>query len=137
MYRAFRTDKLVIEALETTLRHLLLRNWRAIPALRMIFSTPDELRARGERVAQQIPEFRPVLRESESPVGGGSTPDQMLRTWVIELSVAKPSEFEGRLRTAPTPVIARIERDKIILDMRTVSDEEETPLASGIRALIV
>lgn len=133
MYRAFRTDKLVIEALETTLRHLLLHNWNAVPTLRMIFAGLDELCARAERVAAQVPELQPAVRESESPIGGGSTPDQMLPTWLVELAVAKPPEFEAKLRQARVPVIARIERDKVILDMRTVAGSEENGLVSAIR----
>jgi L-seryl-tRNA(Ser) seleniumtransferase len=77
--------------------------------------------------------LKPLVRESGSPIGGGSTPDQMLRTWIVELSVSKVSEFEARLRQGSVPVIARIERDKIILDMRTVANSEEDELVSAIR----
>ena len=132
MYRAFRTDKLVIEALETTLRYLLLQNWNAIPTLRMIFTHPDELRERAERVAEQLTELHPTVRESESPIGGGSTPDQMLPTWVVEISVARPNQFEQKLRHENVPVIARIERDKIILDMRTVAESEVEQLVAAV-----
>ncbi|HZS53299.1 MAG TPA: L-seryl-tRNA(Sec) selenium transferase [Bryobacteraceae bacterium] len=133
MYRAFRTDKLVIEALEATLRHLLLHNWQEIPTLRMIFADPDELHARAERIARRLSELKPIVREGQAPIGGGSTPDQMLKTWIVELPVVKPSGLESRLRQASVPVIARIERDKVILDMRTVADSEEDELVSAVR----
>ena len=134
MYRAFRVDKLIIESLETTLRHLLAERWRAIPTLRMIFASSDEIHDRATRVAGQISGLPAVIRESESPIGGGSTPDQTLPTWIIELDVPSPAAFERRLRGAPVPVIARIERDRIILDMRTVADEEESALLAALRA---
>ncbi|HEX4750296.1 MAG TPA: L-seryl-tRNA(Sec) selenium transferase [Bryobacteraceae bacterium] len=134
MYRAFRTDKLVIEALETSLRELVRENWRAIPTLAMIFATRDEIRSRAERVAAQLSGLSASVRESASPIGGGSTPDQMLPTWVVELAVRKPQEFEARLRQAEVPVIARIERDKIVLDMRTVADCEEAALLAAVNA---
>ncbi|MBV8895723.1 MAG: L-seryl-tRNA(Sec) selenium transferase, partial [Acidobacteriaceae bacterium] len=133
MYRAFRTDKLVIEALETTLRHLLLQNWREIPTLRMIFSRPEELRTRAERVAALLSHLLPTVRESASPIGGGSTPDQMLATWVVELSVPDAVECERQIRRADIPVIARIERDNIILDMRTVADSELDALVAAVQ----
>jgi L-seryl-tRNA(Ser) seleniumtransferase len=133
MYRAFRTDKLVIEALETTLRHLLLQNWAAIPTLRMIFAGVDEVRARAERVAKRLPALGAKVRESSSPIGGGSTPDQTLRTWIVELTVGKSAEFERKLRRTDTPVIARIEHDRIILDMRTVADSEEDALIAAVQ----
>ncbi len=132
MYRAFRTDKLVIEALETTLRHLLLQNWDAIPTLRMIFTEPDELRERAGRVAPRLADLGAAIRESEAPIGGGSTPDQTLPTWVVELSVPKPNEFEAKLRQAAVPVIARIERDRVVLDMRTVAETEIEALVEAI-----
>lgn len=137
MYRAFRTDKLVIEALETTLRHLLLQNWQEIPTLRMIFASPDALRARAEQIAVRLSQLRITIRESESPIGGGSTPDQTLPTWVIELSVPDAAKFERRLRRADTPVITRIEHDKIILDMRTVSDSEVDALVAAVQQSVV
>ena len=133
MYRTFRADKLVIEALETTLRHLLLQNWNAIPTLRMIFAKPEEIQARATRVAEQLTEMHATVRESESPIGGGSTPDQAQQTWVIELPVASASKFEATLRGAKVPVIGRIEHDRIVLDMRTVADAEEHALISAVR----
>ncbi len=134
MYRAFRVDKLILESLETTLRHLLIENWAAIPTLQMIFAPLEEIRARAGRVAAQLAGLQLEIKASESPIGGGSTPDQTLPTWIIELAVAKPTAFEAALRRAKMPVIARIERDNIILDMRTVADDEEEALVSAIRA---
>jgi len=136
MYRAFRVDKLIIEALETTLRHLLKEDWQAIPTLCMIFAEPGEIRERAERIAERLKTRRVEVRQSESAIGGGSTPDQSLPTWVIELSVPNAAAFEGHLRSASVPVIARIERDKIILDMRTVANEEEGALATAVESCL-
>ena len=132
MYRAFRVDKVIIEALETTLKHLLVKQWDEIPTLRMIFADNSVLRARAERIASALANAE--VRESESPIGGGSTPDQMLKTWVIEIDVPNANRFERALRFGRVPVICRIERDKIILDMRTVSDEEEPVLVEALRS---
>jgi L-seryl-tRNA(Ser) seleniumtransferase len=133
MYRAFRVDKLIIEALENTLRHVLTENWQAIPTLRMIFATSEEVHQRAKRLLHKLGDIDAAVRESESAIGGGSTPDQALPTWVIELSVPHPAAFELRLRLGQVPVIARIERDKIILDMSTVANEEEESLAAAVQ----
>jgi L-seryl-tRNA(Ser) seleniumtransferase len=103
----------------------------------MIFAQPEELRARAERVAARLSELKPVIRESGSPIGGGSTPDQMLPTWIVELGLANTVDSEQKLRQAEVPVIARIERDKIILDMRTVADSEEDALVDAVRRSVV
>jgi L-seryl-tRNA(Ser) seleniumtransferase len=134
MYRAFRVDKLILQSLQITLQLVLRQDWQSIPALRMILAPLDELRRRAERIAPQFGEIPFEIRQSESPIGGGSTPDQHLATWVIELSVSDPVGFERRLRNASVPVIARIERDKILLDLRTVRDEEEEYLIAAVRA---
>jgi L-seryl-tRNA(Ser) seleniumtransferase len=136
MYRTFRADKLIIEALEHTLQHMLLQNWTAIPTLRMIFEDAAEIRARAERVAVALSAMTVNVREAESAIGGGSTPDQTLPTWVVELDVPNPVQFERRLRAARFPVIARIEHDRIILDMRTVAEEEERALITAVLACV-
>ncbi len=134
MYRAFRIDKLIIQSLQTTLRHLLLENWQHIPALQMICASPEEIRQRTERVAASLEGIPHRVRASNSVIGGGSTPDQSLPTWIIELTVPDAALFERRLRAAYTPVIARIEDDKVIIDLRTVYSDEETELNQTLRA---
>jgi L-seryl-tRNA(Ser) seleniumtransferase len=132
MYRALRVDKLITQALEITVRNLLLQNWSAVPVMRMIMSSEADLKARAERVAGQIKALETRVRPGKSPIGGGSTPDQELSSWLIELLAHNAAELERRLRCLAAPVIARIERDLVILDMRTVSDEEEAALAAAV-----
>jgi L-seryl-tRNA(Ser) seleniumtransferase len=132
MYRAFRVDKLIIQALEATLPALLRQDWQAIPALRMIFTSVSELRKRAENVCASLG-ANATVRESESPIGGGSTPDQVLPTWVVELTVPNVNTFEKSLRSAKTPVVARIEKNKIVLDMRTIADSEIATLVNAIK----
>jgi L-seryl-tRNA(Ser) seleniumtransferase len=134
MYRAFRVDKLIIESLQTTLQLLLTKDWNAIPTLRMIFTDVEEIHERARRVVQKLSISDVQIRPSESAIGGGSTPDQTLPTWVIELSVPSTTRFERALRRQRVPVIARIEQDKILLDMRTVADEEVQSLVSAVEA---
>jgi L-seryl-tRNA(Ser) seleniumtransferase len=136
LYRALRVDKLIIQLLEMTLRQTLKQNWSAIPTLQMIFAGKEELRERAERIASQLSSIPASVQPSASPIGGGSTPDQTLPTWTVELAMTDPNAFETRLRCAPIPVIARVERGKIILDMRTVADDEEESLLAAVRSAI-
>ncbi len=133
MYRAFRVDKLIVQALETTLLALLRQDWSAIPALRMIFAGAGELRERADRVCEALA-LKAAVISSESPIGGGSTPDQVLPTWVVAIEVSNPNAFEKRLRLAEPPVIARIELDRIVLDMRTVAEFEIDALIAATNA---
>ncbi len=130
MYRALRVDKLVIEALQTTLIHLACEHWEAIPTLRMLFTPAEELRERAQRMAAEL---NGAVIESASPIGGGSTPDQSLPTWLVCLPDSDASTLERRLRREPLPVIARIHRGQLVLDMRTVLPEESNALVHCIR----
>jgi len=134
VYRALRVDKLIIQALETTLDHIIRQDWRAIPALRMMFAGLDEIRGRAERVASNLEEMQSSVRPDESVAGGGSLPDQSVPTWVVELDVPSATEFEKRLRTGACPVVSRIENGKVVLDMRTVDDREVNALVTAIKA---
>jgi L-seryl-tRNA(Ser) seleniumtransferase len=136
MYRALRVDKLIIQSLEWTLREILKQNWSAIPTLRMIFAEEGELRERAERIAAKLNGLSASVEQSASPIGGGSTPDQTLPTWTVQLTVENPNAFESQLRCAPVPVIARIERGKVVLDMRTVADSEEDLLIASVKSAI-
>jgi L-seryl-tRNA(Ser) seleniumtransferase len=134
VYRALRVDKLIIQALETTLSHLIRQNWEAIPALRMIFTSLDEIRGRAERVAAELEGMQPSVRPDESVTGGGSLPDRTVPTWVVELGVKSAAAFEKQLRSGACPVIARVENGKIVLDLRTVEDREIDALIAAVRA---
>jgi L-seryl-tRNA(Ser) seleniumtransferase len=134
VYRALRVDKLIIQALETTLVHVIRQEWRAVPALRMIVTGLDEIRTRAERVAAELKELQATVRPGESVTGGGSLPDQAVPTWVVELDVKPSTNFEERLRTGGCPVIVRMETGKIVLDMRTVQNHEVDELIAAVKA---
>lgn len=127
MFRALRVDKLVYQALEETLRNLLLRNWNAVPSLGMIRQTADQIRGRAERLG-----LRAELIDGESVIGGGSTPEQSLPTCLIAIRVEDPAELERKLRANDPPVICRIADDQVLIDLRTVFPSEEEELKRAL-----
>jgi L-seryl-tRNA(Ser) seleniumtransferase len=129
LFRALRLDKLVTQALETTLRHLVLEQWDLVPALRMIRMSPAEIRGRAKRICGKLDGLEVI--EGKSVAGGGSTPEQSLPTWLLAVP-GNAVEQERRLRAHTPPVIGRIENDRFVLDLRTVFPQEEADL---IRAL--
>ena len=135
LFRALRLDKLIYQALENTLRNLLLERWDAIPALAMIRQPAESIRARAEALLARVPHVRAEVIEGRSLIGGGATPEQSLPTWIISLESADAVNAERRLRTGSPPVIARIENDRLLLDLRTVFAEEEAALAAALEAL--
>ncbi len=118
---------------ETTFRHMLFDRWDEIPALRMIRSSAAEIRERALRLRDRLSNRVPNLDviEGRSVAGGGSTPEQSLPTWLLAIS-GDAVATERMLRAHNPPVIARIENDRLVLDLRTVLPEEEEDL---VRAL--
>jgi L-seryl-tRNA(Ser) seleniumtransferase len=134
MFRALRLDKVIYQALETTLRHLVLERWDQIPALRMISQSSEELRGRAERLCGSLDGLRATVIEGSSVIGGGSTPGQPLQSWLIAIDCADVVEAERRCRLSDPPVVARIEDGRLLFDLRTVFADEEDELARVIRA---
>jgi L-seryl-tRNA(Ser) seleniumtransferase len=135
MFRALRLDKLIYQALENTLRALLFERWERIPALAMIRMTAEQIRVRAERLAAAVSPLGARVEPGESVIGGGSTPAQSIPTWLIVIEVKDVMEAEKRLRLGDPPVIARIEDDRLLLDLRTVFPEEEAALTGAVQAL--
>jgi L-seryl-tRNA(Ser) seleniumtransferase len=136
MFRALRLDKLIYQALENTLRNLVLERWDQIPALRMISQSGEELRARSERMLGLLDGLRVSVIEGSSVIGGGSTPGQPLPSWLIAIDCDDVVEAERRCRMSDPAVVARIEDGRLLLDLRTVFANEEDELAAVVRAAI-
>ncbi len=135
MFRALRLDKTICQALETTLRNALLERWDEIPALRMIRCGAAEIRERAARLLDMAPGLPARLIPGESAIGGGATPEQAIPTWLIAIDCADEEAALRRLRAHHPPVIARVEDQRLLLDLRTVLPEEETELAAALQAL--
>jgi L-seryl-tRNA(Ser) seleniumtransferase len=151
LFRALRVDKLVIAALEGTLLAYLRKDLDAVPALRMIRASAEEIGGRADRVLQEL---RPILApaqaeieiaDGKSVIGGGSTPSEYLPTRLLCISSRRYSagELEERLRKDPhaagaehRPVLARISEDQLVLDLRTVFAEQEKALVAALTAAV-
>ncbi len=130
LFRALRIDKLITQILEKSLRHLVFEQWSQIPAMRMIRMSADEIRARAEKIREQIPDLQII--EGRSVAGGGSTPEQSMATWLLAIS-GDAVKIEKKLRANDPAVIARIENEKVVIDLRTVFLEEEGQLIAAIK----
>ncbi len=135
LMRALRLDKATIAGLAVTLQHYLDEEAvEAVPVWRMIAAEADALRARAEawRSALGIGE----VEASESPIGGGSLPGETRPTSVWSLEHPRASELAQRLRSAEPPIIARVERGRLLLDPRTVLPAEDEPLIAALQAIV-
>jgi len=67
--------------------------------------------------------FNTQVLNGQSTIGGGSLPGETLPTKIVALTVDNPDAFLARLRRSDPPVIARIENDRVVFDLRTVLDQ--------------
>lgn len=146
LYRALRVDKIVYAALESTLESYRRDSALAeIPVLRMLSTKKAEIEKRAamlvkalrEKPGVETSEFRFELVDGFSAVGGGAAPTASLETKLIAISHKdlSASQIEKALRLSNTPVITRITNDRVIIDLRTVAENEDADLVAIISHL--
>ncbi len=136
MFRALRVDKMVYAALETALRLTLLEKWDDLPVLRMIRLSPDEIAERARRLAGEINasgKLHAGVLRGESLLGGGSTPGQALPTCLVAVT-PDAAQLERKLRAHQPPVIARIDDERLLVDLRTVAPEDDATVLAALLA---
>ena len=139
--RALRIDKLTLAGLEATLRVYLDpdRVMKVLPALGMLTCPVEDLEKRARRFQRRLardlsPHAKLTDREESSQVGGGALPLQALPTRVVAIRPLRTSaaSLEERLRRNQPPVIARVKDEEVLLDLRTVAEEEEKILLEAV-----
>ena len=133
--RAIRADKLCLSALSATLLHYLKSEaLEKIPVWGMISQPEDHIKTRAEHWINKIGDGEVV--QGRSTVGGGSLPGETFPTWLVAISARHPNKVLSLLREAQPPIIARIEEDRLVLDPRTVLDDQEDQLLSKLRDIL-
>jgi len=140
LYRALRTDKMTIAALEATLRVYADPNAaeREIPVLSMLSTNSEELRYRAEELCREIARHggaAEVIR-TKSVAGGGSVPGLELDSFAISPAGDRSADsYERELRIRDIPVIGRIEEGRLLLDLRTMFEEDFEYIAETVAGI--
>jgi L-seryl-tRNA(Ser) seleniumtransferase len=124
--RALRVDKLTLAALHATVAGPETPTWQALRA------DPDALRSRTDRLCARLVAagVDVTLVASVAVVGGGGAPEVELPSWALSL----PVEYAGPLRLAATPVVGRVERGRLLLDLRCVPADADDAVVAAVRA---
>ena len=144
--RAFRVDKFTIAALEATFRYyydeeLAIKN---IPTLQMLTMSIEELQDKAIKLKACIEknvstlDFKISVEDEFSEVGGGSLPMEKLATKCLVLDPLNMSvaSFERNLRTYETPVIGRVYKDRLYLDLRTIRLDDFSIITAAIEYVL-
>ena len=139
--RAIRIDKISLASLTATLMHYLKGEAEAkIPIWKMISAHPDQIRLRAQKWKESLQVDAEII-ESKSAVGGGSLPGETLNSWSLAIDSAGvlggAQALVTRLRENVPPIIARIEGDKVLLDPRTVMENEEDLVVDALRRCVI
>src|SRR3954471_17498690 len=141
LMRALRVDKMTYAALEATLAEYAAgRAAATVPVQRMLTLTPAALRPRAEALATALATvagWRAEIVTGASAIGGGSAPGVELPTWLIAIArdgLTAPG-LEHQLRRLTPPIVARIEGDRVVFDLRTIAPEEDAVIAALLQAV--
>lgn len=143
LYRALRVDKMTLAALDAVLEdHQTERAAEQVPALRMLGLTPKKLQARARQFVDRLQAAAPdrcaacevSLAVGESTVGGGAAPGVALATTLVTLRHPRRSaeELAAGLRAGHPPVVTRVARESVVIDLRTVHPDDEDALAQAV-----
>ena len=133
--RAVRAGKVCLAGLTATLNHYLKDESEGeIPIVKMMSLTPEQVKVRAETWRDALGQGEVV--KSESTVGGGSLPEESMSTFVLSLNVKSPDKFLKKLRESNPPIVARVEADRVVLDPRTVLEEQDEKTVSVLRSLL-
>jgi L-seryl-tRNA(Ser) seleniumtransferase len=141
LMRAFRVDKMTYAALTGTLAEYAAGRAReTVPVLRMLTRSPESLEARARLIADRLApggSYFCGIVDGRSAIGGGTTPGLTLPTRLLALTHRRlsASALEAALRGLEPPVIARIEHDRVLLDLRTVFEDEDDAVLRGLTSL--
>jgi L-seryl-tRNA(Ser) seleniumtransferase len=135
--RAVRADKLSLAALEATLADHLAGRRDELPVWRALLLTPADLKPRAAALAGKVGPAA-TLRRGTSVAGGGSLPGEGLESVLVEVDPAPASAtaVAARLRAGDPPVVARVERGRVVLDLRTVPEEQDSLVAEALTAAL-
>jgi L-seryl-tRNA(Ser) seleniumtransferase len=136
--RALRVDKTTIAGIQANLLHYVRDEaLTAIPVWRMVAATLEEIEMRCQQLLAELGDDGDgyLVRTGRSMIGGGALPEESLPTMLIVLPFEDAQGAAAALRHGVPPVIARVEDDRVVLDLRTVLPGQEQNLVHRLREL--
>jgi L-seryl-tRNA(Ser) seleniumtransferase len=143
--RALRIDKFTLAALEATLMHYLnpADAVKKIRSLKALTEPVTEVKKRAEKLIaklqnEKFDSLKFTIREDFAAAGGGSLPTQQIPTVLVAIKNKKitASKMEEKLRKLEVPVIVRVDKNEILLDLRTVAEDDFVFIIEDLKQII-
>jgi len=131
--RAVRADKLTLAAMEATLWAHARGTQDHVPAWSMLHTAVPDVARRARSLVKDLPSVEVI--EGSSVTGGGSLPGRTVPTALIAVRSETPQLLAKALREMSTPIIARVERGMLVLDLRTVAPADDAAVRAALEAL--
>jgi len=140
LFRALRVDKLTYASLEATLLAYVKGDYDAVPALRMMRMTREQIGVRAEAIEKQVrnnDQLTAEIIDGQSVIGGGAAPSSTLPTRLLALTPANGSadSLMAHLRSQEPPMIARVQDGRVLLDLRTVFPEQDALIIASLQSI--
>lgn len=141
LYRALRPDKVIISLLESVLAQYISEDTQeTVPTIKMLSTSSESLKARVERFVQlsakSFKHLEVSLTACNSTTGGGTLPGLKIPSFGIQIkSEYPPNKLAALLRQSTIPVITIVQNDEVIVDFRTIFDDEEELLLEALKAI--
>jgi L-seryl-tRNA(Ser) seleniumtransferase len=140
LFRAVRVDKMFYAALEATLLAYLREDYNAIPTLRMMRTSEEELQHRADHIVRHLristPQLEVQVVEARSLIGGGSAPGASLPSRAVGVMAGfSADQLLEQLRQWQTPIVARVEDGRVLLDLRTVEPAQDAEIIAALESV--
>ncbi len=142
LFRVLRVDKMVYAALEATALLSLNEQTERIPVIRMLYTGTSELEARAKKWCEQLqakfPNAQFRIEATTCYIGGGVAPMKGLPSFAVSVvhHELKPAELAGKLRLSKTPIIARIDADRLFFELRTLGEQDQEIITSALAEIL-
>jgi L-seryl-tRNA(Ser) seleniumtransferase len=137
LYRALRPGKMALAAMSVTLRaHLSGAHEKVLPLYRLLSTDVAALRTRASAIEKSVESGALQVKESETLAGGGTLPQAVLPSISLVVTIDSPDRALTVLRNFETPVIARVQNDRVWLDLKTVFPDQDALLIRAIMAIL-
>lgn len=138
LYRALRVCKMTLLALEEVLLLYLRGEENRLPTLEMLGRPVEELRQRAEKIAKEVGDNSVSVVDSYARVGGGAAPEIEVQSVALEVSPKNLSvdDLKLKLRQNAPPIIARVHKESILMDLRTVFPDEDELITEALKTIL-